>query len=246
MRTTLKTEDVNELLNQELSQANSVLDKFVYSCSHDLKGPLASIKGLIRLAEKSSNDDTTGECLKLINESVERMDHFLKSLESFVANARGPIVSTPIDFTNTIAKVLEHHQEYTRTHKIKLKVRIKQEDKFISDQLRLNLILSHLIHNAVTFQDLKKTEKFVDIEVRVEKQYAVIEICDNGEGIAREDLNDIFQMFHRSSEASKGSGLGLYIVQESVNKLEGEISVASSKGVGSNFVIKIPNYLNKF
>lgn len=241
MRTTLKVKEMNHLLNQELSEANSVLDKFVYSCSHDLKGPLASIKGLIRLAEKSTRDDITDECLHLINESVVRMDHFLKSLESFVGNARGPIVKTSINFNESIAKVLEDHLEYVRTSKIKLKVRIKQDHQFMSDHLRIHLILEHLIQNALNFQDLKKTEKFVDIDIRVTPQNATIEICDNGEGISKENIGDIFQMFYRSSEASKGSGLGLYIVQEAVNKLHGEISVASSKGVGSNFVIKIPN-----
>lgn len=243
MRTTLKIKEINHLLNQELSEANSVLDKFVYSCSHDLKGPLASIKGLIRLAEKSTRDDITDECLHLINESVVRMDNFLKSLESFVGNARGPIVKSAIYFHESIAKVLDQHLEYARTNKIKFRVRVSQEQKFVSDHLRITLILEHLIQNAVIFQDLKKTEKFVDIDVRVTPKYATIEVCDNGEGISKESMHDIFQMFYRSSESSKGSGLGLYIVQEAVNKLEGEISVASSKGVGSNFVIKIPNNL---
>ncbi|MBL6446188.1 HAMP domain-containing histidine kinase [Fulvivirga sp. 29W222] len=243
MGTTLKIKEMNHMLNQELSEANSVLDKFVYSCSHDLKGPLASIKGLIRLAEKSTRDDVTEECLHLINESVLRMDNFLKSLESYVGNARSPFERSAIYFNETIAKVLDHYLEYVRSNKIRFRVRVKQDQKFVSDQLRISLILEHLIKNAVVFQDLKKTEKFVDIDVKVTPKYATIEVCDNGEGISKENIDDIFQMFYRSSESSKGSGLGLYIVQEAVNKLEGEISVASSKGVGSNFIVKIPNSL---
>ncbi|ELR72458.1 two-component sensor histidine kinase [Fulvivirga imtechensis AK7] len=241
MRTPLSIKEMNLLLNRELSEANTVLDKFVYSCSHDLKGPLASIKGLIRLAEKSSRNDVTDECLHLINESVVRMDNFIKSLESFVANARGPVLKNEVDLLGIINRILEERVEHAKIHKIKLRVRVKQMQKFYSDDARLNVILHNLIENAINYQDMKKTEKFVDIEVKVSTEQAQIEICDNGEGIAKEAMSDIFKMFYRSSEASRGSGLGLYIVQEAVTKLRGEISVASSKGVGSNFVVKIPN-----
>lgn len=241
MRTPLDIKEMNLLLNRELSEANTVLDKFVYSCSHDLKGPLASIKGLIRLAEKSSRNDVTDECLHLINESVIRMDNFIKALESFVANARGPVLKNEVDLLGIINRILEERVEYAKTHKIKLRVRVKQMQKFHSDDARLYVILHNLIENSINYQDIKKTEKFVDIEVKVTSDLAQIEICDNGEGIAKEAMAYIFQMFYRSSEASRGSGLGLYIVQEAVSKLGGEISVASSKGVGSNFVVKIPN-----
>lgn len=241
MRTSLKIQEMNHLLNQELSEANSVLDKFVYSCSHDLKGPLASIKGLIRLAEKSSGNELTDEYLHLINESVVRMDHFIKSLESFVGNARGQLVKTDINFLEAINYTLQDRIEYARNNKIKVRVRVRQTQKFVSDDNRIGLVLEHLIQNALNFQDMKKNGRFVDIDVKVTYQQATIEVCDNGEGISKDSINDIFQMFFRSSELSKGSGLGLYIVQEAVTKLGGTISVASSKGVGSNFVVKIPN-----
>lgn len=241
MRPSLSIKEMNLLLNRELTEANSVLDKFVYSCSHDLKGPLASIKGLIRLAEKSSRNDTTDECLHLINESVVRMDSFIKALETFVANARGPVLKNEIDLLDMINRIIEEKLEFAKTNKIKVRVRVKHIQKFVSDHARINIILYNLIDNALNFQELHKTEKFVDIEVKVNHTSAQIEICDNGEGISKDCISDIFQMFYRSSEASKGSGLGLYIVQEAVTKLGGEISVASSKGVGSNFVVKIPN-----
>lgn len=243
MRTPLSIKEMNLLLNRELTEANTVLDKFVYSCSHDLKGPLASIKGLIRLAEKSSRNDITDECLHLINESVERMDTFIKSLESFVSNARGPVLKNEVDLLGIINRIMESRIDYAKTHKIKMRVRVKQMQKFFSDDARINIILYNLIDNAINYQDMKKTEKFVDIEVKVSARFAQVEVCDNGEGIAKDSLEDIFQMFYRSSEASRGSGLGLYIVQEALLKLGGEISVASSKGVGTNFVVRIPNHI---
>ncbi|MTI21145.1 HAMP domain-containing histidine kinase [Fulvivirga sp. RKSG066] len=225
----------------ELSEINEVLDRFVYSCSHDLKGPLVSIKGLLRLAEMSTQKEATDECLTLINESVARMDKFLKSLESYVGNARGPVLRNDVDFNTIIQGILARNRSKIKENKVKVNLRVRQPKIFKSDTVRIDLILTHIIENAIFFQDTDKAERFVDIEVIVNQEQVKIEVCDNGEGITKENMDKIFRMFFRASEASKGSGMGLYLTQETIKKLSGTINVVSSKGVGSNFVVTIPN-----
>jgi len=227
--------------DNELSEINELLDKFVYSCSHDLKGPLASIKGLLRLAEITNNKESRDECLTLINESVSRMDNFLKALEAYIGNARSPILRNEVDFASTINDILERKRDIITKNKIKINLRVRQPIEFRSDDVRMALILTNIIENAIYFQDLNKSERFVDIEIIVNQDVVNIEICDNGEGISRENLNKIYRMFFRSSEASKGSGMGLFLAKESVKKLGGTIKVVSSQGVGTNFMVRIPN-----
>lgn len=240
MNTSITLEEANYLLHQEISEKDSLLNKFIYSCSHDLKGPLASIKGLIYLAERSPQSDNTKECLQLINESVLRMDHCLKSLEALMGNSWDPVCNTDIDLLEIINRIIDEHLVYIKANDIKLNIRVMQAYKVTLDAGRVQLIISHLVQNALIFQKTSRPQKLVDIDVKVLKENVQIEICDNGEGIAKEDISRIFNIFYRSSEASKGSGLGLYIVKETVAKLKGNISVRSSKGVGSNFVVNIP------
>lgn len=225
---------------EELNELNEILDRFVYSCSHDLKGPLTSIKGLLRLAEISNRQEATSECLHLIDESVARMDKFLNSLEAYVGNARSLILRNDVDFETIVNDILSQHKALIKEKKVKVSQKINQSLPYKSDAVRIRLILSSLIENALYFQDITKAERFIDIDIEVNKEDVRIEICDNGQGIGRDIMDKVYNMFFRASEASKGSGLGLYLAKEATKKLSGTIRFDSSKGVGTNFTVILP------
>ncbi|MEX2336858.1 MAG: HAMP domain-containing sensor histidine kinase [Fulvivirga sp.] len=239
MQSMFRSIETNDQLHKEIFEKNSLLNKFIYSCSHDLKGPLSSIKGLVHLAERSPHDKV-GECLNQITESVNRMNHCLTSLEALMSNSWEPVTQAEVDFMGMINELVEEQMDEVKSKKIKLSVRVLSEKMVISDSARLRLIIEHLLQNAITFQKNSRATKLIDISVKVLNDHVDIEICDNGEGIHKDRIADIFKIFYRGSETSKGSGLGLYIVKETVEKLNGLIAVASSKGVGSNFAVKIP------
>ena len=111
----------------------------------------------------------------------------------------------------------------------------------ITDKNRLNIILNNLISNAITYQDPSKNDPLVNIKVDMSDTETNIIVKDNGIGISKELQEKIFDMFFRGSENSDGSGLGLYIVKESVEKLNGTINVRSVPGKGSEFRVLIPN-----
>ena len=102
-------------------------------------------------------------------------------------------------------------------------------------------MLNNLISNAIRYHNPERENPFVRINANINESGAKIEVEDNGIGISQEYHEKVFEMFYRVSESSNGSGLGLYIVKEAVNKLNGDITVKSTPGVGSKFTLHIPN-----
>ena len=102
------------------------------------------------------------------------------------------------------------------------------------------MILKNLIFNAVKYQDLAQKKPTIRISAKENHDHLLISVRDNGEGIDPEIQDKIYDMFFRASEKSSGSGLGLYIVKEMTNKLEGTIELISALGKGSEFIVKLP------
>src|SRR5207244_4033192 len=98
---------------------------------------------------------------------------------------------------------------------------LKNDIPFYSDKNRIRVILGNLVSNAIQYRDRKKEKPLVDITINLSAQQAEIIVTDNGIGIAKENHEKVFEMFRRVSKMSNGSGLGLYIVMETVQKLNG-------------------------
>ena len=107
---------------------------------------------------------------------------------------------------------------------------------------RIKVILSNLVSNAIKYQDKKKEERYSKVAIRNNNGNAHIIIEDNGIGISEKDTEKIFEMFYRATSLSKGSGLGLYIVKETIDKLNGSIEITSELNKGSLFSVHIPNF----
>ena len=120
---------------------------------------------------------------------------------------------------------------------------LKSEEKrtFTTDGRRISIILKNLISNSIKYHDFKKNNQFIRVEIAYSGSSAIVTVADNGIGIDKEHLDNIFKMFYRADEGSKGSGLGLYIVKETVDKLNGRIEVVSEASKGTSFKITIPS-----
>jgi signal transduction histidine kinase len=99
----------------------------------------------------------------------------------------------------------------------------------------------NLFSNAIRYQDFHKESSQVSIHINSTVEKVEIRFSDNGIGIEKKHLKKIFDMFYRASDNSKGSGLGLYILKESIDKLGGSIKVETEFGVFTTFEITIPN-----
>jgi signal transduction histidine kinase len=100
--------------------------------------------------------------------------------------------------------------------------------------------LTNLISNAIRYHDQKKEHRYVRLSCKRTERSFVLSVEDNGQGIAPEYHTKIFQMFFRANESSTGSGLGLYIVNEAIAKLSGQLQLQSEPSQGSTFTVKIP------
>jgi signal transduction histidine kinase/ligand-binding sensor domain-containing protein len=230
---------VVEKRNAELRKLNGELDRFVYSASHDLRAPLASILGLINVA-RLDNRDKVEEYLQKIEVSVHKLDGFIQDIIDFSRNARVEIEVVPIDFEKLIHEVIDNLMYLDEKNAIKRIVHVIGKDVFYTDKKRLTIILNNLISNSIKYFNSNAKEPFIEVSVTYTNREATVTVHDNGIGIAPEHVNNIFKMFYRGDEKSRGSGLGLYIVKETVDKIKGTISVKSEYGSGSTFTLIIP------
>ncbi len=103
------------------------------------------------------------------------------------------------------------------------------------------MIFNNLLSNAVIYHNPYIDDPYIKVIAKIDKNQAVINIEDNGIGIEDKHLQNIFKMFYRANDATSGSGLGLYIVKEALEKLKGSIDVKSKLGEGTCFSLVIPN-----
>ena len=228
--------------NRMLEKTNLELDNFVYSASHDIRSPLTSILGLINIASKTNDKREIDDCLNLMKTRIHRLDEFIEDILDFSRNIRLDKKLREINLYYFIDEILKDHDFGEQFDKLDVRVSLSSDFEVISDPLRLKIILKNLLSNASKFSNLRNESPWLRISaLRVDSNFQLI-IEDNGQGIRKELQGKIFDMFYRASEKSKGSGLGLYIVNEMVQKLNGNIKVNSEYGEGSQFIIELPDH----
>jgi signal transduction histidine kinase len=237
-----KNEEALEASNKELTKSNQELDKFVYSVSHDLRAPLTSMLGIIEISEDCTEDTYVRKNLSLLKSSINKLDTFIGDILNYSRNSRLEVIKEEINFQEMLNDVISNLKYMNcRNRMLDINVDVTHNSNFISDRHRVNIILNNLISNAIRYQNIKETNPFVNIKVSVVNDGASIMIKDNGIGIKKEFHERIFNMFYRVSKKSEGSGLGLYIVKETINKLSGTIEVESELEMGTTFNIFLPN-----
>ncbi len=224
--------------NAELQKVNEALDRFVYSVSHDLRSPLSSILGLINLANLTKDPEELNQIIKMIQGRVMAQDNFIREIIDYSRNARTETVAESIDLRKLVDEVIENLKFDGLADKIEFRQHIPQEFILVSDKIRLTVILSNLIGNAIKYHDLNKEKPYIEIGYKIDECCLYIE--DNGTGVKAEHQQKIFNMFYRGSDRVTGSGLGLFITKEAVSKLGGTIALKSVYGEGSTFIVIFP------
>lgn len=228
--------------NKELELAYSELDKFVYSASHDMRSPLMSILGVVKLARMEGDYTNTKAYFNMIEESVDRLDSFIKNIIDYYRNKRISLHNSEIDFQDMVNFCIQNQLLNEKTE-INFKVEVDQKLPFTSDKLKLGIAISNLISNGIKYQDQGKRTKELSVNIKVEPTKAIIRIQDNGIGIQASENENIFKMFYRATNMNPGSGIGLYVVKDAVDQLKGSIEVKSVYGEGSTFELVIPNQM---
>jgi signal transduction histidine kinase len=239
IKTRERTERKIRVSNSELRKTNEELDNFVYKVSHDLRAPISSILGLVNIAKSDNAVENMLACVDQIEKSATTQDNFIKDIIELTKNARVKPKRQKINFKKLVDESFEYLQYSMHSHTPKPKFRIDQKKAFYSDNNRMKVIFNNIISNSIKYSDPKKTE--IDISVEVLNGHAKINIEDKGKGIDKKYQVDVFKMFFRATDQNAGSGLGLYIVKETVAKLKGNISLTSELNKGTSLKMKLPN-----
>lgn len=232
--------------NEELMKINKELDSFVYSVSHNLRAPLMSLLGLLKLVELESENpknDLKGY-FGMMNHSIAKLDETLKEILDYSKNARTPIKPDKVDLGKLIEESFEKLMYLPGSQAVEKRVDIDSSSELVLDHSRLSVIMNNLISNAIKYRDETKHQCKVDLQCHVDQQSLTLIFRDNGIGISPDFVPKVFDMFYRATEKSEGAGLGLYIVKETVEKLGGNISVDSRFGESTIFKIILPNLVS--
>lgn len=227
------------LANNELLIINHELDNFVYRSSHDLVAPLKSIKGLIQVAKMDSPSENQVEYLDMMNRSVAKLEEFIKSIMDYSINSKRPLEIVDVKIGPIICEIMEDVQYYNNVDKVKIIQEFDPELCLRSDPKRLKIIFSNLIINSIKYHNYNQPNPFVKICTQTKEGTIRFEIVDNGIGIDEQHQERIFEMFYRASDSGEGSGLGLYIVKDTVEMIGGKISLSSTVGRGTTFIVEL-------
>lgn len=228
-----------EGMNDELVKTNEELDRFVYSVSHDLRAPITSVMGLLDLCE--NDEENVKTYLQLQRKSMNKLDAFIKDILHYARNSRLPVTPVTLDFEQNIKEVFEDQCHAQLAKELDFQIKVEGNANVFIDEFRFKIIVANLISNAIRYRKMNIQNSYIHCNISLNEKYAKIEMIDNGIGIPAKYLPNIFQMFYRANSKSTGSGLGLYIVKEALNKMKGSIEVTSEEGIGTTFTVIIPN-----
>lgn len=249
----------------ELGKANEEIQRFAYIVTHDLRAPLVNIMGFTAELETGvelvksymdSQPTETGdpateearlaatedlpEAITFIRAATRKMDGLINAILKISREGRRQLKPEPVDLAelaeNSAAAV--QHQVIESEGEIRTDIRVS---KLITDRLSLEQILGNMLDNAIKYQDAARPLQ-VDIRARhVPGNRVIIEIEDNGRGIAESDHERVFELFRRSgSQTSAGEGIGLAHVRTMVRGLGGDVTLTSRLGEGTTFIINLP------
>ena len=224
-----------------LKKANFELDSFVYHTSHDLRSPLLSVLGLVNIAKQETDLDQLSILLAMVEKSIKKLDGLVNDLLVLSRDNRVNDPYTIIDIKLLIEDCLENYDFLDNYENIDIEVKVESKAPLYSDRTRFNIILNNLLSNAIKYHRKEGAKPFIHVTTWIEPDKCILKIEDNGEGIEEAFKSKVFDMFYRATESSEGSGLGLYIVKNVLEKLNGTIEFDSTKGVGTTFIVNIPN-----
>jgi signal transduction histidine kinase len=226
--------------NEDLEKTNTELDRFLYSTSHDLRSPLSSIKGLINIARYDTADKKILGYFNMMIDRVNRLENFIKDIIDYSKNARTELRQEAVDFKSLISEVIDNLKYIEGAEQIEFTNDVTIDHPIQADKGRLSIILTNLMANAIKYHDVRKELRWIKVNISNSNGTVKLTVSDNGSGIGEEHQQKIFEMFYRGTLQSNGSGLGLYIVKQAVEKMQGSIHVESNPGHGASFFISVP------
>ena len=227
--------------HDELQKAYNELNKFAYSITHDIRGPISGLMGAIDVARDISDINEVKEMLYLMEKSLKKLDMYVINMNDYYSLQRGELVIDEIDFNEIFEECASLFEVIAKVNTVSFKMNVNQNEIFRSDKVLIKMIIHNLLSNAFKYQDESKTEKAVEANVEIMNGSATITVKDSGIGILGNHIGEIFNLFYRATSQNVGSGFGLYNVKTALLKLNGHIEVASVMNQGTTFKVILPS-----
>ncbi|SOB91853.1 two-component system, sporulation sensor kinase E [Ureibacillus xyleni] len=234
--TTITDETEIVKLKQQLDQQNSLnaLGQMAASIAHEIRNPMTSLKGFVELLKINSTDDGY-KYLSVMDSELHRMDTILSEL-LYLSKPKERHFEK-LSFTQLVDEVVELMLPHAVHHNITLKS--EQHDnyctKIIGNDNRLKQMLINLVKNAI---ESMSTGGKITISIKNKDSYIQVAVKDEGAGIPDVEQKNLFKPFYTTKET--GTGLGLALVKKVVEEHNGTISVESTIGYGTTFIINLP------
>lgn len=227
-----------------IEDQNKELDLFVYKASHDIKGPLRSLLGLTSIGLKTITDKGSLEIFNHIHKSITKLDLLLADLLMVSKAKSAAVVKTRIVLKEKIWEVIESFKNVNGFENVSFTIDVPEGYELITDKNLIYSILQNFIENALKYSDPQKENCYLKIKVEENNEKVFIRFEDNGLGISPENISKIFDMFYKVNESTNGTGLGLYLIKNNIEKLGGKLNVESSLGKGSVFTVEFEKELS--
>jgi signal transduction histidine kinase len=216
------------------------LDMLLYRASHDIKGPLKSIDGLCYLGKRDSeNADMYFDNINVVS---KRLQNILNSLLQIAEHNRSEIRTESVHIYTLIDECVRQNLiAYPDIKRITFHINVPEDAVLQSERFTLHSIIQNIIENAIKYMDKSKIKNSVWITFSETADEQVLVFEDNGIGINEAFLKNIFQMFYRANNVNPGGvGLGLYIVKQHIDRLNGQIEIESKEHEFTRFIIRFP------
>lgn len=224
----------------ELQKANDGLNRFVYSLSHELRAPIASATGILDLVKMEGKMDDSGEYWKLMDACIQKLDYYVSQTVQFYKTARFKVEQEQIHFETLVRSLIDLYRTSNGTKEIGFDVVVDEAHVFYGDVFRIEIVIANLLSNAIKCQRPEEPNKKITVRIITAADGAHITVADNGTGMDAAETERIFDPFFKGAQPG-GLGLGLYILREALEKLNGTVTVESRKGEGTVFEIYIPS-----
>jgi signal transduction histidine kinase len=247
-----KTEELDDS-NINLLNALSVREDFLSVASHELKTPLTSMKIQTQMLKRSIlkedpsilNFDRLRKLVECDERQINRVTRLIDNMLDIVRIASGKLIVNPasVDLCSIVQEVAERTADQFSHAGCQLFIESCGAAEGYGDRFRLEQVVTNLVNNAIKYG----AGKSIQMSIKTEGDKAVLQVQDQGIGIARFDHERIFRQFERAVNSNEvsGLGLGLYIVKQILDAHHGTIRVESELGRGANFIVELPLQITK-